>query len=69
MIHCTVFGVNQTQHSSGGMMIWDCFTATEPEHLADIESTMTSSVYSRVKCKDVTDKAQQKLSDDTGQRS
>lgn len=57
MIHCTVFGVNQTQHSSGGMMIWDCFTATEPEHLADIESTMTSSVYSRVKCKDVTDKA------------
>ena len=35
-------------HGGGGLMIWACFTATGPEHLAVIESTMNSSVYQNI---------------------
>ena len=36
------------KHSGGGVIIWACFTAAGPRHLALIESTMNSSVYQSI---------------------
>jgi len=40
----TSFLIPGVKHSGGGVMIWACFAATVPGHLAVIESTMISSV-------------------------
>ena len=49
MMDSTNFGENKTQHKpfvptvkhgGGGLMIWACFAATGPGHLAVIESTV-----------------------------
>jgi len=36
------------KHGGGGLMIWACFAATGPGHLAVIESTMNSSGYQSI---------------------
>jgi len=36
------------RHGGGGMMIWACFAAEGPGHLAVIESTMNFSVYQSI---------------------
>lgn len=36
------------KHSGGGVIIWACFTAARPGHLAVTELTMNFSVYQNV---------------------
>ena len=36
------------KHGGGGLMFWACSAATEPGHLAVIESTMNSSGYQSI---------------------
>ena len=41
------------KHGGGGLMIRACFTATGPQHLAVLKSTMNSSLYQRIPDSDV----------------
>jgi len=44
-VHISTF---RKRLGGGGMMIWACFAATGPGHLAVIKSSMNSSVYQSI---------------------
>ena len=43
------------KHGGGGLVIWACFAATGPGHLAVIESIINSSVYQSILVSNLSD--------------
>ena len=65
-MNTTLFGENHmaywhkhliptVKHGGGGLVIWACFAATGPGHLAVIESIINSSVYQSILVSNLSD--------------